>query len=216
MVDILSTDRPSTDRFEARRAEIIAAALRVIEREGLQAATVRAIAHEMGCTTGVLSHHFRNKDDLTALAGNEVTRAIARRINAADRSGGPGQQLADVALAFLPDDAESHRAWVVWLHFLAAALRQPEHMQRHSLANDAVRRHIRELLLDFRSEGLLGPDLDPDFEAAYLFALLDGLGVDALISPETYGPHSFVTFVSAHLARLVVTHPPAPGALDGH
>lgn len=216
MVDTLRADEPITERFEARRAEIVAAALRVIEREGLQAATVRAIAHEMGCTTGVLSHHFRNKDDLTALAGNEVTRAIARRITAADLTGPPERQLRNVALAFLPDDAESHRAWVVWLHFLAAALQHPESMQRHSRATEAVRHHIRELLVGFRSEGLLGPDLDADFEAAYLFALLDGLGVDAFISPDTYGPHSFATFVVAHLARLVAAHPPIPGAPDDH
>lgn len=214
MSNALNSEEPTTERFEARRAEIIAAALRVIERQGLQAATVRAIAHEMGCTTGVLTHHFRAKDDLTAFACDEVTRAIGRRIRSADLTGEPRQQLLAVALAFLPDDPKSDQAWIVWLHFLAAALQQPEQMQRHSRATDAVRQHISELLTTFRSRGSLGADLDPDFEAAYLFALLDGLGVDAFISPDIYGPHTFTTYVSAHLARLVTAHPPTPGASD--
>ncbi len=206
-----STTR-ATERFAARRAEIIRAALRVIERDGLQAASVRAIAHEMGCTTGVLSHHFRTKDDLTALACDEVTRTIGRRITAAELGGDPDQQLRSVALAFLPDDSESIQAWTVWLHFLAAALRQPEMMERHSRATDAVRQHIASLLRTFQSDGLVGPDLDPDFEAAYLFALLEGVGTDSFISPDLYGPHSFGRFVSEHLTRLFTAHPPMTGA----
>ncbi|MEM9564959.1 MAG: TetR family transcriptional regulator C-terminal domain-containing protein [Actinomycetota bacterium] len=216
MADALHATEPPTDRFEARRAEIVAAALRVIERDGLAATTVRAIAREMGCTTGVLSHHFRTKDDLTALAGNEVTRAIASRITAAELTGSPERQLRNVALAFLPDDAASNRAWVVWLHFLTAALKQPEQLGRHGRATEAVRRHLRELLEAFRDQGLVGPDLDPEFEAAYLFALLDGLGVDALISPTVYGPHSFATFVTTHLTRLLDANQPTAGATDDH
>lgn len=203
---------PTVDRFEARRAEIIGAALRVIERDGLQAASVRAIAHEMGCTTGVLSHHFRTKDDLTALACDEVTRAIGRRITAADLGGEAAKQLHNVALAFLPDDVESNRAWTVWLHFLAAALQQPEMMARHSRATDAVRKHLSTLLQTFQSQGLIGANLDPDFEAAYLFALLEGLGTDSFISPELYGPHSFERFVSEHLTRMFNANPPTIGA----
>ncbi len=206
------SNAPTVDRFEARRAEIISAALRVIERDGLQAASVRAIAYEMGCTTGVLSHHFRTKDDLTALACDEVTRAIGRRITAADLTGQAGQQLRNVALAFLPDDPASNQAWTVWLHFLAAALQQPEMMDRHSRATDAVRDHLSALLRSFKSEGLLGTDLDPDFEAAYLFALLEGLGTDAFISPDLYGPHSFERFVDEHLTRMFNAHPPEAGA----
>lgn len=204
----------TVDRFEARRAEIIRAALRVIERDGLQAASVRAIAHEMGCTTGVLSHHFRTKDDLTALACDEVTKAIGQRITAADLTGTARQQLHNVAIAFLPDDCASNQAWIVWLHFLAAALHHPEMMERHSRATDAVREHLSALLRTFQSEGLVGADLDPDFEAAYLFALLEGLGTDSFISPDLYGPHSFERFVAEHLTRMFSAHPPTTGAHD--
>ena len=199
---------PATKKHDTRRAEIIAAALQVIERDGLHAASVRAIAREMGCTTGVLSHHFRTKDDLTALACSEVTRAIARRVMAVDSSDDRRQQLLDTGLAVLPDDPESNQAWIVWLHFLGAAMQRPELMEPHSRATGAVRQHIGDLLREFRVQGLVGADLDADFEANYLFALLEGLGTHSYISPDVYGPHSFATFVTEHLNRLLLAHPP--------
>jgi AcrR family transcriptional regulator len=208
MVTTQEAGEPATERLDTRRGEIIAAALRVIERDGLHAASVRAIAREMGCTTGVLSHHFRTKDDLTALACSEVTRAIARRVTAADTSGEPRQQLLNTGLAVLPDDPDSNQAWIVWLHFLGVALQRPELMERHSRATVAVRRHIGGLLREFRSRGVVGADLDPEFEANYLFALLEGLGTHSYISPDVYGPHSFATFVTEHLNRLLLAHPP--------
>lgn len=202
---------PTPNKFDARRAEIIAAALQVIERDGLHAASVRAIAHEMGCTTGVISHHFRTKDDLTALACNEVTRAIARRVTAVDRSGTASDQLSRIALAVLPDDTDSHRAWVVWLHFLSAALQNDDFMSRHADATAAVRSHIADLLNDFVAAGVVSDDLDPEFEAAYLYALIEGLGTHSLISPDVYGPNSFSTFVTEHLDRLLAAHPATEG-----
>lgn len=65
-------------------AEITAATLRVIERHGLPAASVRAMAAEMGCATGVLALHYRAKDGIAALACNEATRTIAHRITAVE------------------------------------------------------------------------------------------------------------------------------------
>ena len=45
-----------------RRAEVVAATRRVIARDGLDKASMRAIAQELGCTTGVLTHYFRDKE----------------------------------------------------------------------------------------------------------------------------------------------------------
>ena len=52
----------------ARRSEIIDATIRVIGRKGLAGASIRAIAHELGQTIGVVTHHFRDKSELLCAA----------------------------------------------------------------------------------------------------------------------------------------------------
>jgi AcrR family transcriptional regulator len=42
-----------------RRLDVSEAAWRVIAREGLDRTSLRAIAQELGCTTGVVTHYFR-------------------------------------------------------------------------------------------------------------------------------------------------------------
>jgi AcrR family transcriptional regulator len=52
----------------SRRSEIIAATIRVIGRKGLAGTSIRAIAHEVGQTIGVVTHHFRDKSELLCAA----------------------------------------------------------------------------------------------------------------------------------------------------
>src|SRR4030095_5824936 len=51
-------------RRPERRAEIVSAAGRIIEQKGLEGASLRAIARELRCTTGVPTHRFVSKKGL--------------------------------------------------------------------------------------------------------------------------------------------------------
>ncbi len=50
-----------------RRLQVSEAAWRVIVREGIDRASMRAIAQEMGCTTAGVTHYFRNKQAVSFL-----------------------------------------------------------------------------------------------------------------------------------------------------
>src|SRR4051794_4185036 len=65
---------PKVVDHDQRRDEIVAAAGRVIARDGLERATVRRIAVEAGYSSGVLDHYFDGKDDILvkALEGSHV------------------------------------------------------------------------------------------------------------------------------------------------
>ncbi|MHC5718782.1 MAG: TetR family transcriptional regulator, partial [Nostoc sp.] len=54
--------------YDDRRIEVTKAAWRVIVREGLDRASMRAIAQELGSSTGVVTHYFRDKEELTLFA----------------------------------------------------------------------------------------------------------------------------------------------------
>lgn len=77
---------PKRVDHELRRAEIIDATLRVVAREGLAGATMRAIAKQLGVANGAVGHYFANQDALLAATYEEVfARTNAR---AAERAEG--------------------------------------------------------------------------------------------------------------------------------
>ena len=60
--------RQMTPGSKERRAEIVEATQRILNREGVQGASLRAIARELGLTTGSVTHHFRDKEELLCAA----------------------------------------------------------------------------------------------------------------------------------------------------
>lgn len=75
------------------------ATLRYIEREGLDALTVRNIAREAGVNIAAINYYFRSKDDLVALVlDRALDRALADPLAELDRRLGAGKD-ARVALA---------------------------------------------------------------------------------------------------------------------
>lgn len=63
--------------IEQRRALLVDAALRVMVKHGVEAATTRAIAKEAGVPLGLLHYCYSNKDDLLADAYMHITDRVA-------------------------------------------------------------------------------------------------------------------------------------------
>ena len=108
-----------------RREEVAAAVLTVIGRVGLEGATLREIAREAGCTTGALSHYFRDKDDLIMFAFRLSNQRFGERL---------GQRLEGLSglaavrtalLEVLPVGAQRVIS-AIWLSFDARAVTEPE------------------------------------------------------------------------------------------
>jgi AcrR family transcriptional regulator len=72
---------------QARRRQIMDAAIDVLARDGYGAASLAAIAEEIGVSKGVISYHFAGKDDLlravVADVLEEATAQMRPRIHAA-------------------------------------------------------------------------------------------------------------------------------------
>ncbi|BCY07019.1 TetR/AcrR family transcriptional regulator [Actinoplanes sp. L3-i22] len=74
---------PKIVDHDQRRSEIIEAFLTVVSRDGLAAATSRAIAAELNIGTGALWHYFDGFDEVAAGAYLRITDRTNRRIAAA-------------------------------------------------------------------------------------------------------------------------------------
>jgi len=194
-------------RRPERRAEIVSAAGRIIEQKGLEGASLRAIARELGCTTGVLTHHFVSKEDLLHAALDALFRPFDKRLAAANTG---ADRLADIRrmlLSILPISRANQAAARLWLRIVLRAVVD------QSLAFDYRRRYgvirlgFKELLEEGQKAGEFRQDFDPAVEADILLALVDGLIIHALAEPDWFPSERLVTLVDHQLERLI--SPPA-------
>jgi len=186
----------------ARREEVVEATWRVILQNGLPQTSMRAIADELNCSTGVLTHHFRDKNAVMALAMDRVGIEVAQRMDSAAANSESDDKLSAEAFAFLPSDRGGKMLWSVWLQFLVYALSEPAAMKRHRRHYDWLRERLTRYFITLRERGVFGPSIDVNAEVDYLVALLDGLGVNTLIEPKRYSRDLLSRLVETHLDRV--------------
>ncbi|WP_253782602.1 TetR/AcrR family transcriptional regulator [Nocardia amikacinitolerans] len=107
-----SGERAPSDRRTGRpprisRAEIVAAAHKVLDAEGVEKLTMRRLATELGCTPMALYHHVRDKDDLLRVLLNDYVDQVTWP----DLPDDPKQRILVAATAM--HDVLAARPWIV-------------------------------------------------------------------------------------------------------
>ncbi len=101
-----------------RRAQIIAGAREIVAAEGLEALTIGALEKRLGFSRGVLTYHFRDKDEivdaLLASAVEEIDRATFAEIEAEST---PEEKIRAVLRANLHGFLEHREAGHILLSF---------------------------------------------------------------------------------------------------
>jgi len=191
---------PSPPGAEDRRDQVAQATWRVIARDGLDRTSMRAIAQELGCTTGVLTHYFRDKDALLDFALSSIVSQLRLATDGADiKDLGVVRDLLD---QILPTDASTKTWWKVWLSFTVAVMANPRQAANHAKLYSDLRAFWTLVFARLRERGRLPASVDPALEAEMLLCLVDGIGVHALISPRTLTAKRQLEIVDAYLARL--------------
>lgn len=111
----------------ARKGEIIAAAVRVLARDGLAETTTRKIATEAGVNQAMLRYYFGSKDDLLFAVLQEMmrlTREIVREV--ASTSGSIRQAIAGSLRAFWAHVEATPELQVMQYELTLYALRHPD------------------------------------------------------------------------------------------
>ncbi len=167
-----------------RRIEVSEAAWRVIVRDGLDRTSLRAIAQEMNCTTGVVTHYFRNKHELILFALHQVTERLQALMAqaVADQSG--CDRLIAMLSSFLPIDPERQDILRVWVAFLGYAVGREALMADHQQSAGALRQMVIQELVMLQTQGEISSHIVPDQEANMLLALVNGISLDTLIQSQ--------------------------------
>jgi AcrR family transcriptional regulator len=201
-------DVPKVVDVEQRRRDVLEAVWRVVERDGIAGATIRAIALEAGASTAVVTHYFRNKDEvLRAALDLSHYRIVERRQRRLEGRTGR-DALAEALRQMLPLDAERKLEMQIEINVWLRAVSDESSREVHLLSHDRSLRLLQRLVEEAMALGELDASLDPRRTAEGLLAFVDGLGVDALMHPDRVSDARQVVLLEDHLDRLA----PVPDA----
>ncbi len=129
-----------------RREEIAQLAVRVVQQEGAEHATVRRIAKVGGFSIGVLTHYFRDKDELIAFAFQWVARQSFAQLDTAVAGVPAGLARLRTALEFMVPTAATPSFIRVWLSLWGGAMHNPELARVHRAYYARWRKYLRRYL----------------------------------------------------------------------
>ncbi|MEU6731707.1 TetR family transcriptional regulator C-terminal domain-containing protein [Streptomyces physcomitrii] len=195
---------PARGDHEARRREVSEAVWQVLAARGFGGLTLRAVAAQMGATTGLLTHYFPGKRALLQHALDVLDRRSAERPRPAAEQAGQAAglvRLRAMLLDILPLDAASAASNRIWVGSWDVALTDPELAEEHAARYRRARERMTGYVADAQRLGELpsGPAAEEIAAAAQSFVL--GLVVQALFAPGEFPPERQVALLDAHLAK---------------
>jgi AcrR family transcriptional regulator len=193
---------PKIVNHRERREEVVEATRRIILREGIEAATTRAIAREAGYSNGVLTHYFADKDDIMLSALHSSHRRIVERLRGklAGRTGLAA--LRELLLDNLPLDDERVQESGLEIGFWSRSMTSPALLEAQRAEAEELRYLVRSLLGTAAEAGEITTTEDLDDVAERLLALVDGLSVHRLLYPDRLGAERLERLLGAELDRL--------------
>ncbi len=184
---------------EARRRDVSAAVWQVMATRGFAGLTLRAVAAELGATTGLLTHYFPTKRALVEYALDLLEQ---RTLSRPRREAGQGlAALRDALLDILPLTPEAVDSNRVWVSSWDAALSDPALSTDYARKYAQGRERLRARVAAAQDLGEL-PRGDPAHIAAGAQSFVLGLVVQALFDPVTFTPERQVELLDGYLASL--------------
>ena len=177
---------------EARRRQILDAAVDCFTREGFHRTTMQDIISAAGLSAGAIYGYFESKDQIIEAIADERHLREATLIDAAEAHDDVAETVRSIArllLLSLTEEGERKQRRL-GVQSWAEALRNPTILKQVRGGSDRARRRFAGLVLDLQSEGRLPKALDPDSFARVMIALFQGFVIqqawDPKVKPEPY------------------------------
>jgi AcrR family transcriptional regulator len=152
---------------------IVDETLKIIARDGFEAATVRRIAAELGFSTKIVMYHFATAEELQVLAYRTLVRKFYEHSEA--KIALHPDDLVENMMAMTAVDEFGSQSWRVYLGFWDRASRNPALAKEHHEQTQFAVTRLAELV------SARNPDcVDPMLVARVLNALIRGLSLQAL------------------------------------
>jgi AcrR family transcriptional regulator len=186
---------------DARRLSLIAACARVLARDGVAGASVRAIALEAGVSPGLVNHYFPGIDALVAATYAQTGARVDAALAAAVAAAGPDPRArleAYVIASFQPPIADPDLL-ATWIAFWSLVRSRPDIARLHDEQYGGFRIQLEALLADC---GVADAALRRN--AIAITALVDGLWLELCLSPQSLGAVEAAAIARSALAALTL------------
>ncbi|MFG3115537.1 TetR/AcrR family transcriptional regulator [Streptomyces sp. NPDC048197] len=184
---------------EARRRDVSEAVWQVMATRGFAGLTLRAVAAQLGATTGLLTHYFPTKQALVEYALDLLEqRTLSRPRRQAGKSlAAVRDALLDI-LPLTPEATDSNRIWVSsWDAALSDPALSTDYARKYAQSRD----RLSERVAAAQETGELPPG-NPQHIAAGAQAFTLGLVVQALFAPAEFPPQRQIELLDDYLATL--------------
>lgn len=194
-------------KSKAVRERILDACLEVFSESGYGASTFKRVAERAGISQRGLLHHFGSKEELLMAALRTHEHLPPEALPPAGSPEGV-EAIVGVALATSP------KRGIVELHTLISAeatvTSHPAH-KHYRDRYDVLRLYLAESFATLQAEGRVTSPISAPVLASMLIALLDGLQLQGLYSPESV---DLPATIAAFFAEIGLTLRPVDSAVN--
>ncbi|MBT2760037.1 TetR/AcrR family transcriptional regulator [Paenibacillus sp. ISL-20] len=193
---------PKIVDHDKQRQRVAEAALRVIQRGGLEKATVRNIAEEAGLSVGSLRHYFTSQAELLTFCMKLIIERIEERFSSLSLNGPVFEDVKQVLMQFLPMDEDRTMEMEVWMSFVAKALVYPELRIMTDHMYDGLTKACHYVVDTLVAHKLAKSELDLEYEKERIYALVDGLAIHHIMRPQQLATEKIERIIDQHLRSL--------------
>ncbi|TWP45771.1 TetR family transcriptional regulator [Lentzea tibetensis] len=193
---------PKVVDHEARRRELAEAVWRIVQRDGIDHASVRAVAAESGWSSGSLRHYFPTQDALLGFAMEMAFMRFLGRLEQVDPALPSKEIVRRIIHEMLALDEERRVESAVLISFLPRSLVEPSLHELERTGTRALYDRFTRVFRRAQEAGELREGVDPAREARRIVALIDGLNMHHQQGADDMPDDEMITITDEHLDRL--------------
>jgi AcrR family transcriptional regulator len=178
---------------DERRRRIAEVAAAVTAREGLDAATIRRIAAELGGPTKAITYYFADKQELLLFTYGHLAQQYLAEVGARAPT-----DLVGSLMGMAAADERSITRWRFYVAFWDRAARNPAFAELQRVHMGRAVAHIGDIV-----RTLYGERSDVDNISLLLNALVQGISVQALADPQRWPPERIRGALADQVALLL-------------
>jgi AcrR family transcriptional regulator len=165
-----------------RPTQILAAACRVIARQGIHDLRVEDVAREIGVSPALVYYYFHTRDELLGKAFEFAdARSSANTFEHMPRKGSAADRLEYVLTKEIDDSDITRENWIIWSETSAAAVFDPVLRSGMKRWSDNWVRIVADLVREGQADGSIPVGVLAEDAAERLTAVVDSLGTKWLL-----------------------------------
>lgn len=174
--------RPVGDR-EAKRVELLEAAISVIASDGYAGASMRKVANEAGCTTGAVTYYFANKEEMVVAIAQSVFDEFDLLLDVV----GDNANIRAMMMSWLDwSSMENPGKWLALFQLLVHARHEPTFASIIRERYSRFREELAVKLVKGQKDGSIRSDIEAGILADQIAAICDGWMMTMPLEPERF------------------------------